>query len=191
MIQVIFGLGNPGNEYAASRHNAGFWYLDALAAHVGSTFKTVKKFKAEVAETDCFGDKVWLVKPQTFMNRSGQCVIPFSQFYQLTSSDVLVAYDELDIPPGTAKFKRGGGHSGHNGLRDIIPGLGADFKRLRIGIGHPGDKNKVTPWVLGRPSIDDAISIERCIDQCVEVTTDIVQGNDEQVMRVLHTNVDK
>ncbi len=191
MIQVIFGLGNPGGEYAATRHNAGFWYVDMLAAHVGCSFKSIKKFKAEVAETNYFGDKVWLVKPQTFMNRAGQSVIPFSQFYRLTSSDVLVAYDELDIPPGTAKFKCGGGHSGHNGLRDIIPGLGADFKRLRIGIGHPGDKSKVTPWVLGRPSLDDAISIERCIDRCIEVTADIIRGNDEQVMRVLHTNVDK
>lgn len=187
MIAVIFGLGNPGQDYANTRHNAGFWYLDALANKVCASFKQEKKFKAEVAQTDYFGDKLWLVKPQTYVNRSAQCVIPFTRFYRIAAEQVLVAYDELDIPPGTAKFKRGGGHGGHNGLRDIIPGLGPDFKRLRIGIGHPGDKSKVTPWVLGRPGQDDAISIERCLDQCVAVTADMVAGHDEQVMRVLHT----
>ncbi len=187
MIAVIFGLGNPGQEYKNTRHNAGFWYLDALADYVGVEFKADKKFKAEVAQTDYFGDKVWLVKPQTYVNRSGQSVVLFTQFYRITAAQVLVAYDELDIPPGTAKFKRGGGHGGHNGLRDIIPGLGPDFKRLRIGIGHPGDKSKVTPWVLGRPHQDDAISIQRCIEQCVEVTADMVAGYDDKVMQVLHT----
>ncbi|WP_267182924.1 aminoacyl-tRNA hydrolase [Marinicella gelatinilytica] len=191
MIQVIFGLGNPGQQYQATRHNAGFWYLDALASHVGCTFKQENKFKAEVAHTDFYGEKLWLVKPQTYMNRSGQTVIPFCQFYRIPTNRVVVAYDELDIPPGTAKFKRGGGHSGHNGLRDIIPGLGADFKRLRIGIGHPGDKSKVTPWVLGRPHQDDAIAIVRCIEQCVNVTEDIVALNDEKVMQILHTVADK
>ena len=187
MIQVIFGLGNPGQDYKNTRHNAGFWYLDALADYVGVNFKFEKKFKAEVAQTDYFGDKVWLVKPQTFVNRSGQSVIPFTQFYRIAANQVLVAYDELDIPPGTAKFKRGGGHGGHNGLRDIIPGLGPDFKRLRIGIGHPGDKHKVTPWVLGRPSENDAISIGRCLDQCVDVTSAMIAGDDEKVMQILHT----
>ncbi|KAA3651258.1 MAG: aminoacyl-tRNA hydrolase [Proteobacteria bacterium] len=191
MIQVVFGLGNPGQQYEKSRHNAGFWYLDALANHVGAKFKEVKKFKALVADTDYYGDKLWLVKPQTFMNRSGQSVIPFTQFYQIPADQVLVAYDELDIPPGTAKFKRGGGHGGHNGLRDIIPGLGTDFKRLRIGIGHPGDKRQVTPWVLGRPGQEDEISIDRCIDECVAVTSAIIKGDDEQVMRILHTAADK
>lgn len=144
-----------------------------------------------MARTDFFGDKLWLVKPQTFVNRSGQSVIPFTQFYGIDATQVLVAYDELDIPPGTAKYKRGGGHGGHNGLRDIIPGLGPDFKRLRIGIGHPGNKHQVTPWVLGRPSPDDSILIERCIEQCLDVTRDMVKGHDEQVMQVLHTVADK
>ncbi len=187
MIQVIFGLGNPGQDYKNTRHNAGFWYLEALADYVGVDFKFEKKFKAEVAQTGYFGDKVWLVKPQTYVNRSGQSVIPFTQFYRIAANQVLVAYDELDIPPGTAKFKRGGGHGGHNGLRDIIPGLGPDFKRLRIGIGHPGDKHKVTPWVLGRPSENDAISIGRCLDQCVDVTSAMIAGDDEKVMQILHT----
>ena len=187
MIAVIFGLGNPGQEYKHTRHNAGFWYLDALADYVGIQFKSEKKFNAEVAQTDYFGEKLWLVKPQTYVNRSGQSVLSFTQFYRITAQQVLVAYDELDIPPGTAKFKRGGGHGGHNGLRDIIPGLGPDFKRLRIGIGHPGEKSKVTPWVLGRPNQKDTISIERCIEQCVEITADMVKGLDEQVMQVLHT----
>jgi len=187
MIQVIFGLGNPGREYENTRHNAGFWYLDALAQNLGAHFKKDNKFKAEVAQTDYFGDKLWLVKPQTYVNRSGQTVIPFCHFYRIVAENVLVAYDELDIPPGTAKFKLGGGHSGHNGLRDIIPGLGAGFRRLRIGIGHPGNKHQVTPWVLGRPGQDDAISISRCIDQCVDVTASIVAGDNDKVMQLLHT----
>lgn len=191
MIQVIFGLGNPGREYENTRHNAGFWYLDALADHVGCQFKQEKKFKAEVAQTNYYGHKLWLVKPQTYVNKSGQSVIPFTQFYRIPANQVLVAYDELDIPAGTAKFKRGGGHGGHNGLRDIIPGLGAEFKRLRIGIGHPGDKRQVTPWVLGRPSEDDAISLGRCLDQCVDVTSVIIEGDDEKVMQILHTVSDK
>ena len=191
MIDVIFGLGNPGQEYKNTRHNAGFWYLDALAEHVGAPFKKERKFKAEVAQTDYFGQKLWLVKPQTYVNRSAQSVIPFTQFYRIATPQVLVAYDELDIPPGTAKFKRGGGHGGHNGLRDIIPGLGPDFKRLRIGIGHPGNKNQVTPWVLGRPNQDDSISIERCIEQCIDVSSAIIKGDDEYVMQILHTVADK
>lgn len=186
-MQVIFGLGNPGEKYQATRHNAGCWYVDAMAAKYGCVFKVDKKFKAEVAVLEVMGQKLWLVKPQTFMNCSGQSVIPFAQFYRIPADEVLVAYDELDIPAGTAKLKKGGGHGGHNGLRDIIPGLGADFKRLRIGIGHPGDKSKVTPWVLGKPSVDDRIAIERCIDKCVNQTELLLQDHWEQAMKNIHT----
>ncbi len=186
-MQVIFGLGNPGDKYLATRHNAGFWYVDALAAAYDCQFKTEKKFKAQIATLTLMGQKLWLVKPQTFMNCSGQSVIPLMNFYRIPAEDILVAYDELDIPAGTAKLKRGGGHGGHNGLRDIIPGIGPDFKRLRIGIGHPGDKSKVTPWVLGRPSIDDQISIARCIDKCVAETANLIKGDWDRAMKNIHT----
>lgn len=186
-MQLIVGLGNPGEKYQHTRHNAGFWYIDALAKSHSSTFKTEKKFKAEVALINHMGKKIWLLKPQTFMNCSGQSVIPFVNFYRIPVDEVLVAYDELDIPVGTAKLKKTGGHGGHNGLRDIIPGIGKDFKRLRIGIGHPGDKSKVTPWVLGKPSMDDAILIERCIDKCVAVTEDLIMGHWDKAMKTLHT----
>ncbi|MGJ8662973.1 MAG: aminoacyl-tRNA hydrolase [Marinicella sp.] len=187
-MQAIIGLGNPGIKYQATRHNAGFWYVDALADAFNCQFKVDKKFKAEVATLTHMGQKLWLVKPQTFMNCSGQSVIPFSHFYRIPADEVLVAYDELDIPAGTAKLKKGGGHGGHNGLRDIIPGLGPDFKRLRIGIGHPGDKSKVTPWVLGKPSLDDLISIERCIDKCVSETDNLIKGDWDRAMKNIHTN---
>ncbi|MCX7552970.1 aminoacyl-tRNA hydrolase [Marinicella sp. S1101] len=186
-MQVIFGLGNPGEKYQSTRHNAGFWFVDALAATHNATFKTEKKFKAEVATINHMGQKLWLVKPQTFMNCSGQSVIPFIKFYRIPIDQVLVAYDELDIPAGTAKLKRGGGHGGHNGLRDIIPGMGSEFKRLRIGIGHPGDKSKVTPWVLGRPSLNDAIEIERCIDKCVKEVDNLLKGDWDRAMKNIHT----
>jgi PTH1 family peptidyl-tRNA hydrolase len=186
-MQVIFGLGNPGDKYQKTRHNAGFWYVDELARKHQAIFKTDKKFKAEITSIEIMGQNVWLVKPQTFMNCSGQSVIPFVHFYRIPTNEILVAYDELDLPVGTAKLKKSGGHGGHNGLRDIIPGLGADFNRLRIGIGHPGDKSKVTPWVLGRPSLDDSISIERCIDKCIEVTEDLVKGDLDRAMKLLHT----
>jgi len=186
-MKVIFGLGNPGEKYQHTRHNAGFWYADLLADKYHGVFKTEKKFKAEVATIDILNHKVFLVKPQTFMNCSGQSVIPFVNFYRIKPENVLVAYDELDIAAGTAKLKKSGGHGGHNGLRDIIPGLGPDFRRLRIGIGHPGDKSKVTPWVLGRPSLDDSIMIERCLDRCVAITDDLVTGAWDRAMKSLHT----
>lgn len=186
-MQVIIGLGNPGEKYQDTRHNAGFWYVDALAAAFNCQFKPEKKFKAEIAILTHMEHKLWLVKPQTFMNCSGQSVLPLVNFYRIPTAEILVAYDELDIPAGTAKLKRGGGHGGHNGLRDIIPLIGADFKRLRIGIGHPGDKTKVTPWVLGKPSLDDRISIERCIDKCVAETDNLIKGDWDRAMKNIHT----
>lgn len=186
-MQVIIGLGNPGTKYQDTRHNAGFWYIDALAEAHNCQFKIEKKFKAEVAILSHMGQKIWLVKPQTFMNCSGQSVIPFVNFYRIPTDQILVAYDELDIPPGTAKLKKSGGHGGHNGLRDIIPGLGADFMRLRIGIGHPGDKSKVTPWVLGKPSLNDSISITACIDKCVLETDNLIKGDWDKAMKNVHT----
>lgn len=186
-MQAIIGLGNPGDKYQATRHNAGFWYLDALAKAHGVVFKHEKKFKAELATVSIRGRKVWLLKPQTFMNCSGQSVIPFANFYRIPAEELLVAYDELDIPVGTAKLKKSGGHGGHNGLRDIMPALGKEFRRMRIGIGRPEHKSQVTPWVLGKPSLNDSIEIERCIDRCVAITDDLVGGEWDRAMKTLHT----
>lgn len=186
-MKVIFGLGNPGDKYLPTRHNAGFWYVDALAEAFNCQFKNDKKFKAEIATLTHMEQKLLLVKPQTFMNCSAQCVIPLINFYRIPVNEILIAYDELDLPAGTAKLKLGGGHGGHNGLRDIIPHIGADFKRLRIGIGHPGDKSKVTPWVLGKPSLEDRISIESCIDKCVAETDNLIKGDWDRAMKNIHT----
>ncbi len=187
-MKVIFGLGNPGSKYEATRHNAGFWFIDALAEKFSVTFKADKKFKAEVAVMNHKGKKIWLVKPQTFMNCSGQTVIPFCHFYRIEAADVLVAYDELDLPVGVARLKLTGGHGGHNGLRDIIPGLGKDFVRLRLGIGRPEYKGDVTPWVLGKPSPDDAISMGRCLDDCLSVFELMADDQWPKAMNQLHTS---
>lgn len=162
-IVLIAGLGNPGAEYAQTRHNAGFWFVEQLAKSYNITLKNDNKFNAYVGRGNIEGHDVRLLLPQTFMNRSGQSVAPFCKFYQITPSSLLIAHDELDMNAGVIRLKTGGGHGGHNGLRDIVPHIGADFHRLRIGIGHPGHKDKVSGHVLGKaPSaeqklMDDAI----------------------------------
>lgn len=186
-MKVIFGLGNPGSKYQDTRHNAGFWFVDTLSKQLSAPFKPEKKFKAEVAVVNHQGQKIWLVKPQTFMNCSGQTVIPFCHFYRIKAQDVLVAYDELDLPVGVGRIKLSGGHGGHNGLRDIIPGLGEDFVRLRLGIGRPERKGDVTPWVLGKPSPNDAILIARCIDKCLTVFGLMADKQWPKAMNQLHT----
>ncbi|WP_218944352.1 aminoacyl-tRNA hydrolase [Marinicella rhabdoformis] len=187
-MKVIFGLGNPGSKYEATRHNAGFWFLDALAEKFSVAFKLDKKFKADVAVINHLGHKIWLVKPQTFMNCSGQSVVPFCHFYRIDAPDALVAYDELDLPVGIARIKLSGGHGGHNGLRDIIPGLGKDFVRLRLGIGRPERKGDVTPWVLGKPPREDAILLDRCLDECLDVFDLMVEKQWPKAMNALHTD---
>ncbi len=187
-MKVIFGLGNPGGQYVATRHNVGFWFVDRLAEKYGVAFKADKKFKAEIANIEYGGHKIWLVKPQTFMNRSGQTAVPFCHFYRIDASDVLVAYDDLDLPVGVARIKCSGGHGGHNGLRDIIPGLGKNFVRLRIGIGRPANKSDVTPWVLGKPSAEDLILLERCIDDSMSVMDWMVQNEWQRAMNQLHSD---
>ena len=187
MIEVIFGLGNPGKEYELTRHNAGFWFADAVADRFNCAFKKEKKFNAEVASFTYREKKIWLVKPQTFVNRSGSSVGAFCHFYKIATEHVLVAYDELDLPPGSVKLKVKGGHGGHNGLRDIIPRIGAEFARLRIGIGHPGHKSKVTSWVLGRPNKTDDHAIADSIARSLQVSENILDGEIEKAMLLLHT----
>ena len=145
---AIVGLGNPGSEYAKTRHNAGYWLLDRLTSECGETMRPEAKFLSDVGQISLAGHSVRLLKPTSFMNESGQSVRRFIDFYKLDPERILVIHDDLDLPPGTARLKRGGGHGGHNGLRDVIARCGRDFLRLRIGIGHPGDKRQVANYVL-------------------------------------------
>lgn len=163
-IKLIIGLGNPGNEYEDTRHNTGFWFVDKLAEQFNISLSHDKKFHGEVGRGNIFGQDVRLLKPDTFMNRSGQAVAPLAKFYNINPEEILIAHDELDIAAGAIRLKTGGGHGGHNGLKDIVPHIGANFHRLRIGIGHPGHASKVSGWVLSKPSSDDLISIDKALD---------------------------
>jgi len=187
-INLIVGLGNPGNEYVDTRHNVGFWFLDEVVKQYHGNFKTEKKFFGETARVVIKGNDVWLLKPTTFMNLSGQSLQALAQFYKIKLENILVVHDELDLEPLTARLKKGGGHGGHNGLRDISSRMGKDFWRLRLGIGHPGDKNKVSGYVLNKPSSDDRISIERAIDNSLRVIDDVVSGEMQKAMNTLHSH---
>lgn len=186
-IKLIVGLGNPGNEHVDTRHNAGFWFLDELARMYHGSFKKDKKFFGDTAKVNIKGNDVWLLKPDTYMNHSGKSLQALAQFYKISPENILVVHDELDLEPGTARLKKGGGHGGHNGLRDISTRMGKDFWRLRLGIGHPGDKNKVSGYVLNKPSQDDRISIERAIDNASRVIDDVVAGETQKAMHRLHS----
>jgi PTH1 family peptidyl-tRNA hydrolase len=185
---VIIGLGNPGAKYAETRHNAGFWFLDALAREAGARFKAQARLHAEVAKTKLYGMDCILAGPTTFMNGSGQAVRAITDYYRTPPERLLVAYDELDLPPGTARLKQGGGHGGHNGLRDIFRHMSDhEFLRLRIGIGHPGFKDAVTPYVLSRATAGQEKLIRISISQAVDVMPDVLNGNIPAAMKALHT----
>jgi PTH1 family peptidyl-tRNA hydrolase len=187
-IKLITGLGNPGAKYTETRHNAGFWFVDALARQCGTRFLPENRFHGEIAKIEIGGNSIWLLKPATFMNRSGMAVRSLADFYRLRAENILVAHDEIDLEPGTARLKSGGGHGGHNGLRDIIAQLGGrDFHRLRIGVGHPGHRDQVVDYVLHRPGGDDARRIEDAITDALRVTPKIVAGEWEKAMHELHT----
>ena len=187
-LRLIVGLGNPGPEYARTRHNAGFRFVDELAAKAGASFRLDSKLFGETAKVDIAGQPVWLLKPATFMNLSGKSVTAALRFWKFEPEQALLAHDELDLPPGVARLKFDGGHGGQNGLRDTMKLLGhGKFHRLRIGIGHPGSKDKVTPWVLGRASADDDILIGRAIDDAIDVLPLAMDGNFMDAMTRLHT----
>lgn len=187
-LRLIVGLGNPGPEYARTRHNAGFRFVDELAAKAGASFRLDSKLFGETAKIDIAGQPVWLLKPATFMNLSGKSVTAALRFWKFEPEQALLAHDELDLPPGTARLKFDGGHGGQNGLRDTMQLLGhGRFHRLRIGIGHPGSKDKVTPWVLGRANADDDILIGRAIDDAIDVLPLAMDGNFMDAMTRLHT----
>ena len=187
-VNLIVGLGNPGNEYIDTRHNAGFWFLDELARMYHGNFKNDKKFFGDAAKIHINGEEVWLLKPNTFMNLSGKALQALAQFYKINIDNVIVVHDELDLEPGVARLKKGGGHGGHNGLRDISARSGKDFWRLRLGIGHPGDKNKVSGYVLNKPSVDDKISIDNAIDNALRVIPDVISGEMQKAMHKLHSD---
>jgi len=186
-IKLIIGLGNPGGNYSKTRHNAGFWFIDALAQKYATSFKSESKFSGEVAKANIEGQSVWLLKPTTFMNRSGLAVHQLSSFYKIKPQEVLVAYDELDLPVGTVRLKKAGGHGGHNGLRDLHAQITKEYWRLRFGIGHPGDRNKVADYVLSRPSQGDEIEINNAIDRALDVVDKIMTGDTQKAMNILHT----
>jgi len=186
-IRLIVGLGNPGPKYDQTRHNAGFWFVDLLASRYGGQFRAESKFSGEVCKVSIGGEDVWLLKPMTFMNRSGLAVRQLSAFYKIPLEEILVAHDELDLDPGVVRLKRGGGHGGHNGLRDISSHLGKDFMRLRIGIGHPGHKDQVVDFVLTRASREEQQGIDDAISEAADAAEDIISGQSQKAMNQLHS----
>lgn len=188
---LIVGLGNPGARYAETRHNAGFWFLDRVAETCGARLRLQAKLQAEVARVTVHGHDCLLARPVTFMNHSGQAVRAVADYYGAEPASMLVAYDELDLPPGTARLKQGGGHGGHNGLRDIFRHLPEHgFLRLRIGIGHPGDKDAVTAYVLSRAGAEQERLIQGSIERAARVLPDVLGGNLAGAMKELHTMKD-
>ena len=187
-LRLIVGLGNPGAEHARTRHNAGFWFVDALAEKHGARFGMESKLHGETAKVHLDGATLLLLKPMTFMNRSGLSIGSALRYWKIEPEEMLVAHDELDLPPGTARLKFDGGHGGQNGLRDTVTHLShGKFHRLRLGIGHPGHKDKVTPWVLGRPGRDDEAALLRAIDDALAVLPLALRGDFNEAMKVLHT----
>ena len=187
-LRLIVGLGNPGPEHARTRHNAGFRLVDALADSQGVRFGLESKLFGETARVQIGGRPVWLLRPSTFMNLSGKSVAAALRYWKIEPEQALLAHDELDLPPGVARLKFDGGHGGQNGLRDTIRLLGhGRFHRLRIGIGHPGHKDRVVSWELGRPGSDDDILINRAIDDAIAVLPLAVEGDFNEAMKRLHT----
>lgn len=189
MIKLFVGLGNPGPEYEATRHNAGFWWIDALARDLKVSLVPDKSYHARVARTTLHGQTVWLLQPQTFMNLSGKSVAALARFFKIQPDEILVAHDELDIVPGQVKLKFGGSHAGHNGLRDIHAQLGTgDYWRLRLGVGHPGVKAEVVNWVLKKPSQEHREAIEECIERSLKSVPALMAGEMEKAMLLIHTS---
>lgn len=189
VISMIAGLGNPGSDYRGTRHNAGADFVEVLARQHGATLQAESRFFGLTARIQCAGHDLRLLIPTTFMNRSGQAVAAMASFYKVAPEAILVAHDELDIQPGTARFKRGGGHGGHNGLRDIVSCLGNSnsFARLRVGIGHPGHASRVTGYVLGKPTAVEREKIDASIDAAIDALPFLLAGEDTRAMTQLHS----
>ena len=187
MIRLLVGLGNPGPEYEATRHNAGFWWIDEVARKLGTTLMPERSYFGLVARVNRPEGPVWLLEPMTFMNLSGKAVASLARFFKIASDEILVAHDELDLQPGQMKLKLGGSHAGHNGLKDIHAQLGSpDYWRLRLGIGHPGVKAEVINYVLRKPSPEHREAIEKAIDQSLAALDLILAGDMERAMMKIH-----
>lgn len=190
-IRLIAGLGNPGEKHQLTRHNAGFWFLDALhkKAEGSAGFRSQTKVTSEICRSRLYGQDCIFAMPTVFMNHSGQAVRALVDYYRVPVENLLIAYDDLDLPPGTTRLKKGGGHGGHNGMRDIFRHLdNTDFMRLRIGIGHPGFKDAVTGYVLSRPTADQEKLMMQSIGDAVAVMPDLLAGNVSRAIKDLHTS---
>ena len=188
-LKLVIGLGNPGFEYAVTRHNAGWWFVDALAEQHGARWRNEPKYQAELARVRIGQAELWLGKPTAFMNRSGGPAAAIAHFYRIAATEILVAHDDIDLPPGVCRLKRGGGHGGHNGVRDLIAHLGADFWRLRIGVGHPGAKELVIDAVLDRPSAAEQQAIDAALGRALEVMPVLLAEGAQKAMHRLHTAI--
>jgi peptidyl-tRNA hydrolase, PTH1 family len=189
MIKLFVGLGNPGTEYEATRHNVGFWWVDALARELKVNLVSDRGYHGLVARATLHGQTVWLLEPQTFMNLSGKSVAALARFYKIAPEEILVVHDELDVVPGQAKLKFGGSHAGHNGLRDIHAQLGTDdYWRLRLGIGHPGVKAEVVNWVLKKPAPEQRVAIEECMDRTLKAVPAMLAGEMDKATLLVHTS---
>ena len=192
MIKLLVGLGNPGPEYEATRHNAGFWWVDAAARQLGARLSAERAYFGLVGRVNRPTGPVWLLQPQTYMNVSGKSVAALARFFKIAPQEILVVHDELDLLPGQIKLKQGGGHAGHNGLRDIHAQLGsADYWRLRLGIGHPGVKAEVADYVLRKPPADQREAIERTIDESLKQLEPMLNGDLQQAMMKLHAKPER
>ena len=187
-IRCVVGLGNPGPKYAETRHNVGFWLVDRLARRYGAALRPENKFAGELARIRSEAGECWLLKPMTYMNNSGRAVSALARFYKIPLEQMLVVHDELDLAPGVVRLKKGGGHGGHNGLRDIVSAMGGkDFYRARIGIGHPGHKDAVTDYVLSRPYKAEQAAIEQGLDELERHWVLIQSGEMQQAMQAIHS----
>ena len=186
-VSIIAGLGNPEERYAQTLHNAGFWIVDEIARRWDARFKYEKRFGADIGKVTIGANEVWLVKPQSYMNLSGGPVRAILDYYRLPLEQLLVAHDDIDLPPGTVRLKRSGGHGGHNGLRDLIQHCGKDFTRLRIGVGHPGQKDQVTGYVLRRAAGDVDAILQKSVVEAVDIIPVLIERGLDEAMKALHT----
>lgn len=188
-LSVIAGLGNPEERYADTLHNAGFWCVDELARRAGASLKYEKRFDADVCKMSLHGTDLWLMKPQSYMNLSGKPVRGLLDYYRIPPAELLIVHDEIDLPPGTVRLKQGGGHGGHNGIRDVIQHCGKDFMRLRVGVGHPGEKDKVTGHVLRKASSDIDPLLQRSVDEAADIIPVLIDKGLNAAMKELHTRL--